>query len=145
MLNRYCQLDAFVAGEVSNMTNTGVVLFVNDVMRVAVFYRDLIQMNVAIEAPSHTELTLPGFDLVIHKIPMDLPVECDATGRAITREDSYIKICLPVVNIADARMVAQSLGGYIKGPEFEWQYRGYRVCDGQDPEGNVFQVRETLE
>lgn len=127
------------------MTNSGVVLFVNDVLRVSVFYRDLIQMNVTTEAPTHTELTLPGFDLVIHKIPIDLPVEYDASGRAITREDSYTKICLPVVNIATARIVAQSLGGYIKGPEFEWLHRGYRVCDGQDPEGNVFQARETLE
>lgn len=127
------------------MANVGVVLFVNDVMRVSVFYRNLIQMNVATEGPTHIELTLPGFDLVIHKIPMDLPVEYDASGTAITREDSYTKICLPVVNIAAARIVAQSLGGYIKGPEFEWHYRGYRVCDGQDPEGNVFQVRESLE
>jgi len=26
--------------------------------------------------------------------------------------------------------------------EREWTYRGRRVCDGHDPEGNVFQAAE---
>jgi hypothetical protein len=30
----------------------------------------------------------------------------------------------------------------VHATEKEWSARGFRACDGYDPEGNVFQVRE---
>jgi hypothetical protein len=27
-------------------------------------------------------------------------------------------------------------------PDAEWLFEGSRVCDGHDPEGNVFQLRQ---
>lgn len=41
------------------------------------------------------------------------------------------------------RVTAASLGGHIKPAAAEWSARGFRACDGHDPEGNVLQVRET--
>lgn len=117
-------------------------VFVNDVPRVTAFYRDLIQMTLSTGDSKHSVLELRGFELVIHKLSNEPPVERVQAGRARAREDSYIKICLPVLNIAAARKIAKSLGGHVKDPQFEWEARGFRACDGYDPEGNVFQVRE---
>lgn len=44
--------------------------------------------------------------------------------------------------IAAARSLAAANGGAIKSPQHEWEARGFRACDGYDPEGNVIQVRE---
>ncbi len=33
-------------------------------------------------------------------------------------------------------------GGEVFPPEREWNFQGYRVCDGMDPEGNVVQFRQ---
>jgi hypothetical protein len=31
----------------------------------------------------------------------------------------------------------------MKAAEGEWEFEGAKVCDGYDPEGNVFQLRQT--
>ena len=38
---------------------------------------------------------------------------------------------------------AERLGGRVKPVHDEWEARGFRACDGHDPEGNVIQVRES--
>lgn len=127
-----------------DIPNASAVVFVNDVPGVTAFYRNLSPMSVSTEDSEHSVLALPGFELVIHKLSNECPVERDPMGRARAREDSYIKICLPVVNIAVARTIAKSLGGYVKDRQFEWEARGFRACDGCDPEGNIFQIRELI-
>ena len=119
-----------------------VVIFVADVQRVARFYRELMNMTLATEDARHVSLTLPGFELVIHGMhgePDTVP-----EGGPVVREDSYIKVCLPVESIAAAREHAPSLGGFIKPAKYEWEYGGIRACDGNDPEGNVIQVRVSV-
>ncbi len=59
------------------------------------------------------------------------------------REDTPLKLCLPVPSIAPGRALASSLGGQLNPPAKEWAARGFRACDGTDPEGNVFQLRES--
>ena len=39
--------------------------------------------------------------------------------------------------------LAAALGGQIGPKQKQWTARGFTACDGFDPEGNVFQVRET--
>ena len=36
--------------------------------------------------------------------------------------------------------IAAELGGAVN--EREWEFEGAKVCDGHDPEGNVFQLRQ---
>ncbi len=59
----------------------------------------------------------------------------------VRREDAAIKLMFPVPSIGDARALAARLGGELNPPDREWQFGAYRVCDGHDSEGNVFQVR----
>ncbi len=59
----------------------------------------------------------------------------------IRREDSYMKICLRVNDLKQARQQAALLGGMLDPPGREWEARSFRACDGHDPEGNVIQLR----
>jgi len=47
-----------------------------------------------------------------------------------------------VPSIAASRETAAKLGGELNPPEREWEFDQAKVCDGHDPEGNVFQLRQ---
>lgn len=119
------------------------VVFVADVRRMTSFYRDLSAMDVLLGDEDHTVMEFEGFQLVIHALHGEPPVRPDAASSVPVRRDSYVKLCLPVQSIAAARAFAAANGGAIKSPQHEWEARGFRACDGNDPEGNVIQVRET--
>lgn len=117
------------------------VLFVNDVARMTTFYSTIAAMQILHAEPSYAILEIDGFELVIHAIYGEPSPQISAPIAVTVREDSYTKLCLPVANIAAARQTASELGGAIKPSEHEWLARGFRACDGHDPEGNVLQVR----
>ncbi|MBS1721273.1 MAG: hypothetical protein JST35_12580 [Armatimonadetes bacterium] len=116
-----------------------VVVFVHDVERVSAFYEGLAGMRRVSGDRSHTVLEIDGFQIVVHQLRGG-----PAPGGAVEAcEDSYLKVCLPVDRIAAARERAAALGGFVKPPKAEWEARGFRACDGHDPECNVIQVRES--
>jgi predicted enzyme related to lactoylglutathione lyase len=122
----------------SDLPFPGLVLFVRDVRRVTSFYMNVAAMTLAHEDADHAVLRLDGFEFVVHAIRG----EPEPTGAVQPREDSYMKVILPVASIAEARAVAAAHGGVVQPAAREWEARGFRACDGHDPEGNIFQVRE---
>lgn len=122
-----------------NMPSPAGVIFVDDVARIAAFYQAVVGMNVVHADNDHVVLEVTGFQLTVHALA---PPSRDRADLAYpTREDSYIKLCFPVADLARARSTAARLGGELWPPDREWQARGFRACDGRDPEGNVFQLR----
>jgi extradiol dioxygenase family protein len=119
-----------------------VVVFVRDVRRLSQFYRDVATMSVIHEAEDHVVLELAGFQLVIHALRGEPEPSHHGAGQVVAREDAYVKVCLPVTSLARARARAAELGGLLAEPGQEWEARGFRACDGHDPEGNVLQLRE---
>ena len=115
------------------------VVFVADVPRVAAFYRELLAMRTLHASADYAVLELDGLQLTIHALHGE-------PGRPATRFDSYVKLCFPVDAIEDVRARAPALGGELWPADQQWSApeRGFRACDGRDPEGNVFQVREAL-
>ena len=110
------------------------VLFVHDVARMTAFYRDLARMHRMYGDDRHAVLERDGFQLTIHAL--------DGAGTDFTtREDSYLKLCFPVGDLVAARALVAGLGGTLWPADREWEARGFRACDGRDPEGNVFQLR----
>jgi hypothetical protein len=99
-------------------------------------------MNIVHEERDHAVLEAAGFQLTIHALRTEPAPRRDSQGNVLVREDSYWKLCFPVESIAGARLRAFELGGVIKSHEHEWSARGFRACDGYDPEGNVLQLRE---
>ncbi len=125
----------------STKPKPSVVVFVADVRRVSAFYRELASMKMLIEEDDHAVMEAEGIELVIHRLAGEPQVPAAET----LRQESYVKLCLPVASIAAARSFAAANGGAIKSADHEWEARGFRACDGHDPEGNVIQVRENAE
>jgi predicted enzyme related to lactoylglutathione lyase len=120
-----------------------VVLFVANVERVAAFYCDIFAMKRLEGDRDHAVLGIDGFQLVVHRLRGEPEPAQDTQGKVRVRKDSYVKICLPVESIGAARKRAKALGGDVKPARNEWEARGFRACDGHDPEGNVIQVRQS--
>ena len=118
-------------------------IFAKDIDRVARFYMDVAEMTEVYRDADHIVLNEDGFQIVVHGIPKQIAATIQITTPPKVREDTPIKICLPVMSIEYARERAAELGGRIGPKTEEWVARGFRACDGYDPEGNVFQVRES--
>jgi predicted enzyme related to lactoylglutathione lyase len=119
------------------------VLFVRDVKSVSRFYQDVASMAAIHGDEEHEVLEMLGFQLVIHAMRGGRPLTRDPAGKLEVLENSNWKLCLPVESIERARTRAAELGGFIKSREHEWTARGFRACDGNDPEGNVLQLRQS--
>lgn len=123
--------------------NAGAVLFVQNVKHLRDFYRSVFSMNIETDENSYAVLSIPGFELVIHGIPNESSFADTQMEPIVVREDSSLKLCLPVQSLTEARATAKALGGFIKDKEHEWNFNGIVACDGHDPEGNVIQARQT--
>lgn len=122
-----------------HLPSAAAVMFVDKVDRISAFYQGVAAMEVVHADNDHVVLEAAGFQLIVHAIPFS---DADGTASYPTREQAGIKLCLPVLSVDQARSVVADLGGELWPPEREWQARGVRVCDGRDPEGNVFQLRQ---
>lgn len=123
-----------------NRLSAAGVIFVDDIERIAAFYQAVASMERLHADSDHVVLGIAGFQLTVHALPFG-ERNPKASGYP-SREDSYLKLCFPVADLADARLLAASLGGELWSSEQEWQARGFRACDGRDPEGNIFQLRQ---
>jgi hypothetical protein len=61
----------------------------------------------------------------------------------VRRAEAAYKPVFFVPSIETIRDVAASHGGMVEPADREWNFNGFTVCDGTDPEGNVIQFRET--
>lgn len=119
-----------------------VVVFAKSVATMAAFYKAVADMEELEVDEGHVVLEVESFQLVVHGIPKAIAASIHITAPPEIREDTPVKLCLPVDSIAVARERALRLGGRVGPKAKEWEARGFRACDGYDPEGNVFQVRE---
>jgi catechol 2,3-dioxygenase-like lactoylglutathione lyase family enzyme len=116
------------------------VLFVEHLPKMLAFYRGVVAATVLHSGEDHVVLDVSGFQITLHG--MRGPKHVRGQDRYPTREDTHVKLALPVPDLAAAREAAARLGGELWPPEREWAARGFRACDGRDPEGNVFQLRQ---
>jgi predicted enzyme related to lactoylglutathione lyase len=122
----------------------GAVVFAKDVDKVAGFYRDLLSLSEKARDTGKVVLESKTYSLVIHGIPDHISQSINISTPPVLRENSAMKLYFPVSSIADARDMASKLGGALKPKDNEWHISNFVACDGYDPEGNVFQVRQLL-
>ena len=120
----------------------GLVIFAKDIHRVAAFYEGVAGLDIAQADTDHVVLRSATLELVVHGIPARIAREIVIETPPELREDSALKPFFPVASLATARQRAAALGGGLQPAPREWQARGFRACDGHDPEGNVLQLRE---
>lgn len=118
----------------------GAVLFTIHLRALASFYERVAGMTTFRTEDDHIRLEKGLFRLTVHKIPQRYAKKIKITTPPTVRENSAVKLAFQVPDIAEARQVAAELGGAVYPPEREWHYEGMTVCDGYDPDGNVFQL-----
>jgi predicted enzyme related to lactoylglutathione lyase len=120
-----------------------VVVFAKSVPRLATFYREVGELTTVHEDQDHIVLEQESFQVVIHGVPPEFSAQIQITEPPQIREEACMKMCLPVESLGRARLKAAEHGGKLGSRDKEWEARGFRACDGHDPEGNVFQARES--
>lgn len=120
----------------------GAVIFAKDLRRVAAFYEKLLGLTAVHSESDHIVLASAPVELVIHAIPTAIADSFTITVPPARRTETPIKLYFFVASIAEARARAPALGGELNPAQAEWDARGFRACDGHDPEGNVLQLRE---
>lgn len=124
------------------MERPGVVLFANDIERLARFYTAVTGLARTHEEPGLVVLADAQWQLVVHAIPPAIAAQYPITTPPALREDTAIKPFFPVTSLAEARRVAAEHGGALRPAEQEWSARGFVACEAYDPEGNVIQFRQ---
>lgn len=120
------------------VTLKGIILFVQDVDRLKHFYIDHFNLAVAEEILSEWVLLKAGnCELGLHKIGADYL----KTDESAARADNNTKIIFDIdedIFVVHGMLAEKSITiSEIK----TWEGYPYLVCDGEDYEGNVFQLR----
>ncbi len=120
----------------------GAVLFAKDLAHMSRFYEQVAGLRVQHADADHVVLRASGFELVLHGIPKKIAKEINITVPPELRTEVPCKLFFAVPSLAQARTLAAQHGGGLHPAKREWSARGFRACDGFDPEGNVIQLRE---
>jgi catechol 2,3-dioxygenase-like lactoylglutathione lyase family enzyme len=126
---------------VSSEPAAGAVIYAKDMERVAAFYSTVLGLPVVERDDEHVRLESPALQLVVLRMPTDLAATVTITEPPARRANAAIKPVFFVAGIADLRRTVGAMGGAMNGAELEWEFDGWTVCDGLDPEGNVIQFR----
>jgi predicted enzyme related to lactoylglutathione lyase len=119
----------------------GAVLYAKDLSRAVEFYSAVADLDVRTIQVGFAVLGTAPSELVIVRIPDHIAGSIDIEAPPVRREDTPIKLVFAVDDLAAARTRAADLGGGVDSAEREWEFEGWAVCDGHDPEGNVFALR----
>ena len=96
------------------------VVFAKDIDVLARFYQEVAEMTEVLRDKNHVVLNEEGFQVVVHGIPKQIAATIEITSPPEVREETPIKICLPVTSIDRARTTAAALGGRIGPKAKEW-------------------------
>ena len=119
----------------------GAVIYAKNPERVASFYRRVAGLRLCRAVRSHVVLDSGAFQLVVLRIPARLAKRIAIESPPRRRENAAIKPVFFVTSITQARELARNYGGALNELGREWRFDGMTVCDGSDPEGNIFQLR----
>lgn len=121
---------------------SGAVLYAKDLARLASFYESVAGLTVQTMKVDFVVLGPSGGQLVIVQAPERIARSIVIATPPARRESTPMKPVFAVASIARARAAAEKHGGIVDSVEREWTFDGDTVCDGHDPEGNVFQLRQ---
>ena len=121
----------------------GAVLYAKDLDRLVEFYASVAGIEPQTTEKGFAILGSRTSQFVILRIPRRIADAINIATPPELREDTPLKLVFGVENIAHARERAAALGGAMNAVERKWEFEGAKVCDGHDPEGNIFQLRQT--
>ncbi|MBA8889105.1 putative enzyme related to lactoylglutathione lyase [Dokdonella fugitiva] len=119
----------------------GLFVYAKDAERLATFYASVADMVRLHATDELIVLESADIQLLVHRIPAAIAAGIEITSPPQRREDTALKFFFTVPSIETAKATATRLGGDVSGER--WNGPGFVVCNACDPEGNIFQVRET--
>jgi predicted enzyme related to lactoylglutathione lyase len=119
----------------------GAVLHAKDLPRLVEFYSAVASLQIMTLQGNFAVLGQQPAQLVIVRIPERVAHSITIETPPVRREDVPVKLVFAVADIVVARNSADERGGAVNPADQEWRFEGSKVCDGHDPEGNVFQLR----
>ena len=122
-------------------SRAGLFIYASDLARLAGFYESVLGLPRAHATNDMIVLRSPDMQLIVHAMPSHVASQVTITSPPQLRDSAAIKFFCTVPSISAAQTSASSLGGEIL-PE-QWQGPGFIVRNACDPEGNIFQVRES--
>jgi len=126
----------------SGPARAGLFIYAVHSKRVADFYCAIADMTILHEREDLIVLQSADIQLLIHKILDDIAKDITIESPPLRRENTALKFFFTVQSIDKARETANQLGGQVL-PEI-WDGPGFVACNALDPEGNVFQIRESI-
>ena len=124
----------------SGPARAGLFVYAVDATRVARFYQNVVGMEILHEREDLIVLQSPDIQLLVHKIPAAIANGISIEVPPIRRENTALKFFFTVHSLDSARNSAGEYNGEIFNET--WDGPGFIACNGIDPEGNVFQIRE---
>lgn len=121
--------------------HSGVVIYAKAYKKLADFYSAMLPLKVVEQDDEFVLMESDSIELVILQVPTSMIETITISNPPDPRENIAIKPVFFIDNIQSARKCAHDYGGVVNHSDKEWMFRGYRVCDGYDPEGNIFQLR----
>jgi predicted enzyme related to lactoylglutathione lyase len=118
----------------------GAVIYAKDLDAMQAFYERVTKL--AVEEVGEGYVLMDELSLVA--IPEEIADTFEILSPPLRREETAVKLVFDVPGLAAARVRATQLGGMVDPADTEWEFGGWKVCDGHDPEGNVIQLRELL-
>lgn len=122
-----------------NLNFDGMIMFVEDVEKLKQFYVDLLRLKIVEEIPSEWLLLKAGSCTIgLHKIG-DKHLNSNKSSASFY---SNTKIVFET-NEDLFQLREQLLGKGVKLKEIiSFDNYAYWLCDGEDPEGNIFQLKQ---
>lgn len=119
----------------------GLFIYAANLERLADFYQQVLGM---VRVRTTTELVIlnsADLQIVVHAMPGHSAAAASVSAPPAPRDAAAFKFFHTVPGISELEQKAHALGGAIL-PE-QWRGPGFIVRNAVDPEGNIFQLRET--
>ena len=119
----------------------GVFVYAKDPERLGEFYVQVLGLVKVHQTPEMLVLRSPDLQLIVHAMPAEISAGLRIESPPRLRDDAAIKFFCTVGSLVEAETRAALRGGGVL-PD-QWEGPGFIVRNAYDPEGNIFQVRQS--
>lgn len=120
--------------------SAGLFLYAKDLEAVARFYESVLDMRRLHATSEIVVLHADGLQLVVHAIPAPIAATIHIQSPPEKRTETALKFFFTVPKLATVSALATALGGEVMAER--WLGPGFIAANANDPEGNIFQIRE---
>lgn len=121
----------------------GIFLYAKDMGRLAGFYQSVLGLAAAHRTEQMIVLRSPDLQLIVHAMPPQAAAQAVITDPPQLRDRAAIKFFCTVPSLAIAQASARAMGGDVLAEQ--WHGPGFVVRNAWDPEGNLFQIRQSAD